>query len=126
MPPQPQEHADIAPRRRWPALKVVGSLLAVLLVFGAGMAVGKGDIHIWKSNNAATSYLSSLDYSSVDSVYSILKSDFDGQLTQSKLNDGLKKGLVDAAGDPYTEYFNPTEAKDFNNQLSGTITGIGA
>jgi carboxyl-terminal processing protease len=42
------------------------------------------------------------------------------------LINGAKQGLVAATGDPYTEYFDPTAAKDFNNQLAGSITGIGA
>jgi carboxyl-terminal processing protease len=47
-------------------------------------------------------------------------------LNQQKLTDGLKSGLVSAAGDPYTVYFSPADAKAFNNELSGSITGIGA
>lgn len=56
----------------------------------------------------------------------MLKSDFDGSIDKEKLLDGLKKGLVSAADDPYTEYFNPEEAKSFNEALSGSFTGIGA
>jgi carboxyl-terminal processing protease len=55
-----------------------------------------------------------------------LKAKYDGKLNVDKLMVGLKQGLVSAAGDPYTTYFDSTQAKDFNNQLSGTITGIGA
>ena len=67
-----------------------------------------------------------MDYSSVDQLYSLLKSDFDGQLDPAKLLDGLKSGLVGAANDPYTAYFNPTDAKTFNEELTGSFTGIGA
>ena len=28
-------------------------------------------------------------------------------------------------GDPYTEYFSPSEAKDFNNELNNSFSGIG-
>jgi len=98
-----------------------------LLVFGSGVAVGKGDVHIWGGKTTPNSSApSQLDYSSVDTVYGILKNDFDGSLNQTKLTQGLKAGLVNAAGDPYTEYFNPADAKAFNNELAGSITGIGA
>jgi len=41
--------------------------------------------------------------------------------------DGIKHGLAGAAKDPYTEYFTPKEAKDFNTILQGvSLTGIGA
>jgi carboxyl-terminal processing protease len=34
--------------------------------------------------------------------------------------------MVAAAGDPYTAFFNPDDAKAFTEQLSGTFSGIGA
>ncbi len=118
---RPEEHY-VETRRRWPLLKIVLRLVMVLAVFGAGIIVGRGNIH-WGAKPASTA---ALDYSSVNQVYGLLKKDFDGSLNQAKLLDGAKAGLVSAAGDPYTEYFNPADAKSFNNQLSGTITGIGA
>jgi carboxyl-terminal processing protease len=78
------------------------------------------------SLNPVTRADGGLNFSSVDQVYSILSRDFDGNLNASKLIDGAKQGLVSAAGDPYTEFFNPTDAKAFNDQLAGSITGIGA
>jgi carboxyl-terminal processing protease len=59
-------------------------------------------------------------------VYNSLRSNYDGKLDTTKLLDGMKTGLVQAAGDPYTEYFDASSASDFNNQLSGTFSGIGA
>jgi carboxyl-terminal processing protease len=125
---EPEEHyVEVGHKRHWPLLKIIVTFGLVLLVFGSGMAVGKGNVHIWGGKGVSKNAVpSSLDYSSVDAVYTILKNDFDGKLDQTKLNEGLKRGLVDAAGDPYTEYFNPTDAKAFNNELSGSITGIGA
>jgi carboxyl-terminal processing protease len=119
---QPEEHY-VESRRRWPLPKILSTLVIVLLIFGAGFAVGHGNLH-WGAKPASDA--GSLDYSSVNQVYNLLKKDFDGNLDQTKLIDGLKSGLVSAAGDPYTVYFNPTDAKTFDNELSGTITGIGA
>lgn len=126
--PQPEEHyVELGHKHHWPLRKIIASLVLVLVIFASGVVVGKGNIHIWGGKGVSNSTApSSLNYASVDAVYSILKNDFDGTLNQTKLNEGLKRGLVDAAGDPYTEYFNPADAKDFNNQLSGSITGIGA
>lgn len=125
---QPEEHYIEAGRKhRWPLLKIFAMLVLVLLVFSGGVAVGRGNVHIWGGKLAANApAASSLDYTSVENVYTILKNDFDGRLDIKKLTDGLKSGLVSAAGDPYTEYFNPADAKAFNNELTGTITGIGA
>ncbi len=67
-----------------------------------------------------------LDFSSLQATYEALAGKFDGQLDVAKLTDGAKKGLVDAAGDPYTVYFTDAEAKQFLNSLDGSFSGIGA
>jgi carboxyl-terminal processing protease len=114
--------------KTWPLKRIAASLLAVVLVFSSGVAVGKGSLHprTVDSNGKDTGLPSQLDYSSVNKIYSLLKSNYDGKLDQSKLVNGLKAGLVDATGDPYTNYFSPQEAKEFNDELSGSFTGIGA
>lgn len=67
-----------------------------------------------------------LDYSSVNQVYDILRRSYDGKLELDALMDGLKNGLAGATGDPYTEYFNADQAREFDNELNGTFSGIGA
>ena len=126
---KPEEHyIETGRRPHWPSRRIIGALTVVLVAFVAGVAVGRGNLDIFgtKAISVNSSLSNQLDYSSVNQVYKILKTDFDGNLNQSKLIDGLKTGLVSAAGDPYTEYFNPTDAKSFNDELTGSITGIGA
>lgn len=67
-----------------------------------------------------------LDLSSVQSTYNSLKDKFDGKLDKDKLVEGANKGLVEAAGDPYTTYFDAEEARAFSSDLEGTFSGIGA
>ena len=124
---EPEEHF-VEKGRRWPVRNILASLVLAIVVFGAGVAVGRGNFHLLgtKSIPVNTSLSNQLDYSSVNQVYKILKTDFDGQLDTKKLIDGLKTGLVNASGDPYTEYFNAKDAKTFNDELTGSITGIGA
>lgn len=110
--------------------KNVGILFGIAVIFISGVAVGQGRISFGNSSlNAVAgnkSLAANLDYSSVEEVYDELRENYDGALDQSKLLDGLKKGLVEASGDPYTEYFNEAAAEDFNNQLTGSFSGIGA
>lgn len=69
----------------------------------------------------------SLDLSSVQKTYQTLKTNYDGKLDTQKIIDGASRGLVAAAGDPYTVYMDPKEASDFQKDLSGDIGGgIGA
>jgi carboxyl-terminal processing protease len=113
---------------KWPLKKIGLCLIAVFLVFSSGVAVGKGSLspRMVDSNGKEVGLPSQLDYTSVNKVYDLIKGNYDGKLDQVKLLDGLKTGLVEATGDPYTNYFNPKEAKDFNDELSGSFTGIGA
>lgn len=67
-----------------------------------------------------------LDYSSVEEVYDALRVNYDGQLNIDDIINGLKTGLVESAGDPYTNYLSTEDNEDFDSQLSGTFTGIGA
>lgn len=115
------------PKRGRQFLKLLSALVIAATVFTAGLAVGRGDIRIsGLSQSRSPAPGSIFDYSSVDRLYQVLKNDFDGSLDQTQLLDGIKAGLISATGDPYTEYFNPKEAKEFNNALSGSFTGIGA
>ena len=67
-----------------------------------------------------------LDLSAVEKTYNQLASNFDGKLDQQKLVEGASKGLVEAAGDKYTEYMTAKEAEEFNKSLSGDVgAGIG-
>lgn len=112
--------------KSWPLAKIVAILALVLLVFGGGVAVGRGNISLWGHKTLSSKASSELDFTSATAVYDILKRDFDGKLDTTKLDQGLSRGLVEATGDPYTDYFDPAAAKTFNNALSGSITGIGA
>lgn len=55
-----------------------------------------------------------------------MRSKYDGSLSGKSLLDDAKKGLVAATGDPYTVYLTDKEAKDLNNDLNGSLSGIGA
>lgn len=68
----------------------------------------------------------SLDFSSLNDVYGVLRSKYDGKLDAQALLDGAKHGLVEATGDPYTTYFTAKEAAEFESDLEGSFQGIGA
>ena len=107
------------------------TLIVLIIIFGAGMFilgndVGDGTINIkgYKSQNSGLP--NSLDYSTLTQVYRDIRNDYDGSLNAQQLLDGAKSGLAQATGDPYTEYFSPQQAVQFNNQLSEQFSGIGA
>lgn len=111
-------------KRRWPQRLVTVALTG--LIFTAGIGVGNGTIS-WKQYNPVSGTLpNKLDYSSVNQVYQSLKDNYDGKLTVTELENGLKHGLAASTNDPYTVYFTPKEAREFNEQLNNSFTGIGA
>lgn len=67
-----------------------------------------------------------LDFSSVEEVYDTLRANFDGVLTEQELLDGMKSGLVQASGDEYTVFLNKEQAEQFDSDLNGKFSGIGA
>lgn len=123
-----------APKKR--SFSVQQALTGVILsvfIFSLGVGVGSGRIMIGpdsvfrKSVQDNKSNLpDDLDYTSVEQVYDALKREYDGELEGEKLLDGIKQGLAKATGDNYTEYLNAKEAEEFNNDLNGTFSGIGA
>ncbi len=111
-------------------LRALISAFIAIGIFFLGWGVGNGKLAIGPNavfhRSVQKNLPAHLDYSKVDELYNKLKTDYDGQLDSTKLLDGLRTGLANAAGDQYTEYFNPSAAKDFSSELNGTFTGIGA
>ena len=66
-----------------------------------------------------------LDYRSVEEVYDLLRANYDGPLDPEALIVGLKKGLVFAADDPYTEYLDAQQRAVLQTFLAGGFEGIG-
>lgn len=109
----------------------IGTLVGVVIVvaiaaFIGGMRAETLAASLFNPNAQNRDLPGQLDFTSVQDVYDKLKGEYNGQLDKQKLVDGAKKGLVDAAGDPYTVYFTDDEAKQFMNDLDGKFSGIGA
>jgi len=107
--------------------KIAALVVVVVVIFATGVGVGNGSIQFGAVRNTENKDLpKDLDYSSVEALYDALRASYDGNLDQKDLLDGIKAGLAEASGDPYTIYLNAKEAEEFNKQLSGTFSGIGA
>lgn len=95
-------------------------------IFVLGLFIGSGSLTFTGLSNQNQDLPDSLNYRSVNQVYDVLRKSYDGELTVDQLLDGLKKGLAQSTGDPYTEYLNVEEAQEFDDDLNGTFSGIGA
>jgi carboxyl-terminal processing protease len=111
--------------------RTVGLFTTILIVVVVAMAsfIGGTRAESWLAaikNDQNASAPDNLDLSSLQEVYRKLRANYDGELNAQKLIDGAKKGLVAATGDPYSVYFTDEEAKQFNDDLEGKFSGIGA
>ncbi len=62
----------------------------------------------------------------MNEVYRELVANYDGDLDVDKLSDGAARGMTKAVGDDYTSFMDKKEAAEFNKDLNGEISGIGA
>lgn len=99
--------------------------IGVFIIFSLGYGLGSGDIQL-SSGSQNGDLPANLQYSSVEKLYDTLRQNYDGELTEEALLEGLKKGLVSATDDPYTEYLTAEQTQEFDESLNGTFSGIGA
>lgn len=108
-----------------PYIRITAGVVAAVLIFGLGVNVGDNRIS-FNTGSVNSNLPNSLNYASVNQVYQILKQKYDGTLTVNQLLNGMKEGLAQSTGDPYTEYFTAQEARQFNSELNNQFSGIGA
>lgn len=105
-------------------------LLVVCLALVVGFVVGTRGDQVY--NSVASLFgmktdSSKLELASIEETYQKLKANYDGDIDVQKLVYGANRGMVEAVGDPYTVYMDPTEAEKFNKDLEGDVgAGIGA
>lgn len=68
-----------------------------------------------------------IDFSLFWDAYNKLKQNYinPGDINDEKIIYGAIEGMTNSLNDPYTAFFNPTEAKKFQDDLSGSFEGIG-
>lgn len=119
--------ADTAKRGRWKRALITAVAAGFIFMFGWGLGSGRISISAFSQLDSQNGALPSrLDMTSVQEVYRALRDNYDGELDVNKLLDGMKNGMAQATGDPYTEYLNKEQAQDFRDDLNGTFSGIGA
>ncbi|RAL24521.1 S41 family peptidase [Thermoflavimicrobium daqui] len=58
-------------------------------------------------------------------AYGLIKGNYIRSITDQQLMDGAIKGMVEALGDPHSDYMDPKAANDFKTGLSSSFSGIG-
>ncbi len=115
-------------------------VLAVLVIVGgiffSGYYIGKQNIassqKITGIANMADPSVSSVDFEAFWKAWQIINEKYvpTNGTTTERIDDqsrvyGAISGMVSSLGDPYTIFFPPAESKDFNEEISGQIEGVG-
>jgi carboxyl-terminal processing protease len=66
------------------------------------------------------------DFSIFWRAWDLVEKNFDGKIDYTNMVYGAVKGMVSSLGDPYTAFLTPDEASKLEDDLSGTVSGIGA
>ena len=59
-------------------------------------------------------------------AYDEMKNNYFEDIDESAVLDGAINGMIDALGDPYSDYLNGEEARQLNESISSSFEGIGA
>ena len=55
-----------------------------------------------------------------------MKKKYFEEIDETAVIDGAINGMIDALGDPYSDYLNEKEARQLNESISSSFEGIGA
>ena len=110
-------------------------IVFVVIVFAFGIWIGQNvalpfgrqDYPLFRVTNKNTPKEIQVDFAPFWDVWKQVSS---GYLERSKLDSkkllyGAISGMVQAVGDPYTVFLDPSQNQDFETSLSGTYEGVG-
>ncbi len=70
-------------------------------------------------------YYSGDNFKKLNKIMSIIESDFLFEYDMEKVEEGAINGMLKALEDPYTNYFNKSDAKEFLTDTEGEYEGVG-
>lgn len=105
--------------------KSAKSIRLSLAIIGMIVTLGVG---FWAGNRGLVNIavnVPAMDYSELDEVYSTIKRNYDGEVIESDLIEGAKKGMVEGLKDPYSQLFTYNETEEFYDNMEGEFEGVG-
>lgn len=114
-------------------------IVLIICAFGVGVLVGRNSGGAGNSASTSTpitqvinfnrsvNHSDSVEFDQFWDVWDKIKSKYVKQpVKDADLFYGAMQGMVYGLGDPYSVYFPPKPAEEFNKSLSGELSGIGA
>lgn len=124
-------------------LRIIITIIVIFIIFSSGAFLATQNNVIKKMAEKEVLYLGKItgkyenkngewsqnvNFDLYWDVWNLLKNDYvdSKDVVDKKLFYGSLKGLVSSLDDPYSEFMDPKENKEFEEDMSGTFEGIGA
>ncbi|KRL38403.1 S41 family peptidase [Liquorilactobacillus uvarum] len=102
------------------------SLLTVVIVGLLTLLIGGGSVFFVMDKKLTAAQQTSSSMAKIQAVYSTLYNNYYRHVSRKKLENGALNGMVNALGDPFSEYMSKSETQSLNDTISSSFTGIGA
>lgn len=99
---------------------IIGAVFGIALAFGLVSVARVFGIHLFVPGSASQQM-----YDKAKVVEKCIDSYYQGDIEDEKLIDGGLKGMVDALGDKYSQYYTEKEYKELMSGINGSYVGIG-
>lgn len=130
-----QSNKLFSPRKNPNLLIII--LLIFSFIFGIIFGLTNSDTissYIFKGqggkvlNQEEAAKYKNVDFQLIFQLWQLIKDDYldKAEVTESQLFYGAMTGSVASLNDPYSIFLNPTQAKEFEQELAGNFEGIGA
>lgn len=114
-------------KKRLSRIVVVLMIIAIAVVLWMpkqGQAQSLWD-RLLGNEESAEEQLNEDDLATLISVYSQIKELYIEDVDKDILLEGALKGMVEATGDPYSEFLNAEQAQEMDEEVEGSFSGIG-
>lgn len=111
-------------------LYLLFGLLFSVVVFAFGYSVGSvahGDGVAWGGIlDSSAQAPSDVDMEQFWDVWSLVEGNYNKDVDHQEMLYGAMEGMLWSLGDPYSMYFTPESAEEFDQEIEGRFSGIGA
>jgi len=100
-------------------------LLFLIIVFFIGAKIGQNSKTPLIKNSDGSKITAPIDTQKIDEIWKIIHEKYVDTVKDGDLNNGIMRGLISGLNDPYSAFADRDETNQFEEDISGTFTGIG-
>lgn len=101
------------------------NLLTMIIVALFTAVIGGGGVFFVMNRQVTQLKSANQAMGKISAVYNALYFNYYKDISEKTLVNGALNGMVNALGDPFTEYMNASESQNLSDSISGSFGGIG-